>query len=249
MSKAIMKIAQLFVYLKQYYFTIAIIILPVHKIRANPMIKRTKIILASSSTYRQRLLQQLQLDFSCESPDIDENHLPNESATELVLRLAEQKAATVAEKHRHTNTFIIGSDQVAAIEGDILTKPHTHEKAVQQLSLCSAKTVTFHTGLSLFDCNSMTATTLCEDFNVTFRALTPQQIDNYLLREQPYDCAGSFKMEGLGISLFSKLQGNDPNTLIGLPLITLNRLLFEAGIDILTHTSPTETNNPLSDAN
>ena len=192
------------------------------------------IILASSSVYRQALLQRLRLNFTCESPDIDESPLPQEAAKSLVQRLATQKAQTIANNHQYSNTYIIGSDQVATLEGSILSKPHNHKNAVKQLNHCNGKTVSFVTGLCLFNCNTMTANTIVENFSVTFRQLTAIQIENYLRLEEPYDCAGSFKMEGLGISLFKQLQGDDPNSLIGLPLIKLNDLLLEAGIDTLS---------------
>ncbi|NRB41606.1 MAG: septum formation inhibitor Maf [Pseudomonadales bacterium] len=195
--------------------------------------KPAKIILASSSKYRQSLLRQLQLPFNCDNPDIDETAKADENATDLVQRLAEQKAIAIAIKHKHSNTYIIGSDQVATFDQHILNKPHTHENAVKQLQLCNGKAVTFHTGLCLFNCNTMTATTLHDTFNVHFRQLSQDQIEYYLRTEQPYDCAGSFKMEGLGISLFQKLEGDDPNSLIGLPLIKLNHLLLQNGIDTL----------------
>ena len=192
-----------------------------------------KIILASSSIYRQKLLQQLHINFSCESPDIDESIKEQESACELVQRLAYEKACTIAQHHIHTPGFIIGCDQVATLNDKILGKPHTHDNAVKQLLACNGKSVTFLTGLSLFNCKTMQATTVYDSFKVTFRSLSKNQIEFYLQTEKPYDCAGSFKMEGFGISLFEKLEGDDPNSLIGLPLIKLNQLLFDAGFDVL----------------
>lgn len=197
--------------------------------------RSAKIILASSSKYRQQLLQRLQMPFTCDSPEIDESPLINETAEALVHRLAISKATAIANKHAHSNTLVIGSDQVASFNGKILTKPGNFERAHEQLSQCSGNSITFLTGLCLLDCNTLQAHTVIETFTVHFRELTQQQISHYLHKEQPYDCAGSFKMEGLGISLFKKLEGDDPNSLIGLPLIQLNNLLLEAGVDVLAY--------------
>ncbi len=189
------------------------------------------ILLASTSTYRRALLEKLNLEFSCAAPNIDESPYANESPETLVKRLAEAKARALM--HSHPNHLIIGSDQVCAIEGKITGKPHSFEKAKQQLRLASGKVVTFYTGLSLLDSRTQQAATLCEPFDVVFRELSDEEISNYLEMEQPYDCAGSFKCEGLGISLFSQLNGRDPNTLIGLPLIALLELLRAKGVNPL----------------
>ena len=189
------------------------------------------ILLASTSTYRRALLEKLNLEFSCAAPNIDESPYTNESPETLVKRLAEAKARALM--HSHPNHLIIGSDQVCAIEGKITGKPHNFEKAKQQLRLASGKVVTFYTGLSLLDSRTQQAATLCEPFDVVFRELSDEEISNYLEMEQPYDCAGSFKCEGLGISLFSQLNGRDPNTLIGLPLIALLELLRAKGVNPL----------------
>lgn len=189
------------------------------------------ILLASTSTYRRALLEKLNLEFSCAAPNIDESPYPDETAENLVKRLAESKARALM--HSHPNHLIIGSDQVCAIDGTITGKPHTFEKAKQQLRAASGKVVTFYTGLSLLDSRTQQATTLCEPFSVSFRELSDEEISNYLEMEQPYDCAGSFKCEGLGISLFSQLNGRDPNTLIGLPLIALLELLRAKGVNPL----------------
>lgn len=189
------------------------------------------ILLASTSTYRRALLEKLNLEFSCAAPNIDESPYANESPETLVKRLAEAKARALM--HSHPNHLIIGSDQVCAIEGKITGKPHNFEKAKQQLRLASGKVVTFYTGLSLLDSRTQQAATLCETFDVVFRELSDEEISNYLEMEQPYDCAGSFKCEGLGISLFSQLNGRDPNTLIGLPLIALLELLRAKGVNPL----------------
>lgn len=189
------------------------------------------ILLASTSTYRRALLEKLNLEFSCAAPNIDESPYADESAETLVKRLAEAKARALM--HSHPNYLIIGSDQVCAIEGKITGKPHNFENAKRQLRAASSKVVTFYTGLSLLDSRTQQAVTLCEPFEVSFRALSDEEISNYLEMEQPYDCAGSFKCEGLGISLFSQLNGRDPNTLIGLPLIALLELLRAKGVNPL----------------
>ncbi|MDC0920482.1 Maf family protein [Candidatus Thioglobus sp.] len=195
------------------------------------------LILASSSPFRQTLLSKLGLEFSVQSPDIDESRKSGESPEQLVYRLAQDKAREVAKSQCG---LIIASDQVATLQDGlgaqdvVLGKPHTHENAIKQLSACSGNEVTFVTSLCLLNTNSGNIQTIVETYKVAFRALKPEQIDTYLKKEQPYNCAGSFKSEGLGISLFSSLEGRDPNTLIGLPLIQLIKLLENEGIDILS---------------
>jgi len=185
------------------------------------------IILASSSPYRRDLLGRLGLDFTTSSPDIDETALPGELPDALVRRLAEQKARAVGKDR---TGLIIGSDQVATLDGEILGKPGNHENATSQLGKLSGKQVTFHTGLCLLDTHN-DATQVDEvPFTVHFRRLTTGQIERYLENERPYNCAGSFKSEGLGITLFEKLQGDDPTALIGLPLIRLTAMLEKAGV-------------------
>ncbi|GBU11904.1 m(7)GTP pyrophosphatase [Enterobacterales bacterium] len=171
------------------------------------------------------------LSFACAAPDIDESPRPGELPAGLVQRLAEAKARALVPSY--PDHYIIGSDQVCAIKGQITGKPHTFDNALLQLQAASGQTVTFYTGLSLVDSDTGEAQTLCETFDVTFRKLTEAEIRGYLLAEQPYDCAGSFKCEGLGISLFERLSGKDPNTLIGLPVITLLASLREKGINPL----------------
>jgi len=190
-----------------------------------------KILLASSSVYRRQLLGKLGFNFIWESPDIDESPLPNEPPAALVQRLAEAKARQLA--NRYTDCLIIGSDQVATIDNQILGKPHTHENAFAQLASFRNREVTFMTGLCLFNPSTKHNQSSAENYKVRFRNLTDSQIENYLRREQPYDCAGSFKSEGLGICLFEQLEGEDFNTLIGLPLITLTRMLANEGMDPL----------------
>ncbi len=174
---------------------------------------------------------KLGLPFVCAAPNIDESPIDNETPQQLVARLAEQKAQAVAADH--PNSLIIGSDQVAILDGDIIGKPGDHAHAIKQLSRASGKTVTFHTGLSLYNSHTQLSQTEVVPFTVHFRELTASQIENYLQKEQPYNCAGSFKSEGLGISLFEKLEGDDPNTLIGLPLIRLIKMLENQGVKII----------------
>ena len=189
------------------------------------------LVLASTSPYRKELLQRLGLEFTTAAPNVDEAHLPGESPEHLVRRLAEEKARAVAKQF--PNALIIGSDQVAVIDTEILTKPGTHENAVNQLQRCSGQTVTFLTGLCLLNTRSGKAQIEVIPFRVHFRPLSSGQIENYLRREQPYNCAGSFKSEGLGIALFERLEGNDPAALIGLPLICLTRMLEMEGVRVI----------------
>lgn len=189
------------------------------------------ILLASGSAYRRQLLSKLGLNFSWESPDIDESPLAEETPAALVQRLAETKARHLA-KH-YPNHLIIGSDQVATIDNQILGKPHNHEKAFAQLASFRNREVVFMTGLCLFNSSINRIQSSVENYKVRFRDLTESQLENYLSREQPYDCAGSFKVEGLGICLFEQLEGADFNTLIGLPLIALTRMLANEGMDPL----------------
>jgi len=177
------------------------------------------------------ILDKLSLPYSCVSPDIDESALANEIPTELVARLATAKAAKVAETH--TDALIIGSDQVAVLGNEVLGKPGSHERAVEQLHKLSGQTVTFLTGLSLLNSRTGTCQTEVVPFRVFFRQLTAEMIEHYLRAETPYNCAGSFKSEALGIVLFDKLEGEDPNTLIGLPLIRLVRMLEKEAVTVL----------------
>ena len=188
------------------------------------------LILGSTSPFRAEILQKLCVSFDTAAPDIDESPQANETPTELVKRLSISKARKVAEAH--PAALIIGSDQVACVDQQILGKPHSHEKAIEQLRFLSGKVVSFHTGLCLFNSESGDTQSTVEVFKVHFRALTDDQIERYLQNEQPYNCAGSFKSEALGISLFKKLEGDDPNTLIGLPLIRLVEFLSNQGLQI-----------------
>ncbi len=193
------------------------------------------ILLASSSRYRKQLLEKLELPFQCASPDIDESILDSESPENYVLRLAISKAKALAKEY--PNHLIIGSDQCAVIEIDqqkkILGKPHTVENAVNQLSQSSGRVVTFLTGLCVYNSAIQKEVSLVEPFMVHFRDLNRAQIERYVAQEMPLDCAGSFKSEGLGIRLFKALEGRDPNSLIGLPLIALVDLLEQQGIQVV----------------
>ena len=189
------------------------------------------ILLASSSPYRRELLAKLALPFEWTSPSIGETALIKENADDLVTRLAQDKArALAADYPRH---LIIGSDQVALLDSEILGKPNNYERAFAQLKAASAKQVIFKTGLCLLNATTHQIQICVEEFSVFFRELSDEQIHNYLIYETPYDCAGSFKCEGLGIALFNKLSGDDPNTLIGLPLIRLVEMLKREGVDPL----------------
>jgi MAF protein len=190
-----------------------------------------QLILGSSSPFRAELLTKLGLTFIQSSPDIDETPVADETPTDLVQRLAEAKAREIARSY--PEALIIGSDQVAVIDGDILGKPGNHDNAMRQLKRASGREVTFLTGLTLYNARSGAMQSVVEPFSVYFRKLSDEQIDFYLKQEQPYQCAGSFKSEGFGISLFSKLEGDDPNALIGLPLIRLIDMLQQQGIDVL----------------
>ncbi len=188
------------------------------------------IILGSTSPFRRNLLKKLCIDFTTAAPDIDEKALPGESPAELVSRLAVEKAAAVSA--RHPNALIIGSDQVASIDQQILGKPGNREGAIDQLLAASGRCVTFYTGLCLLNSASGRKQVTCETFHVHFRSLGRHQIERYIDQERPYECAGSFKSEGLGISLFERLEGDDPNTLIGLPLIQLVSMLGNEGVQV-----------------
>jgi MAF protein len=193
------------------------------------------LLLASSSAYRKQLLEKLQLPFTCASPDIDESIRLDESPHNYVQRLAIEKAKAL--KDDFPNHIIIGSDQCAVLEAKgqqyVLGKPDTVENAIQQLSQASGQSVTFLTGLCVYNSATQQEISLVEPFIVHFRNLTRTQIERYIDQENPLDCAGSFKSEGLGIRLFSALEGRDPNSLIGLPLIALVDLLEQQGIQVL----------------
>ena len=192
--------------------------------------KNKPLILASSSIYRQQLLQRLRLPFTAVSPDIDESPLSGELPPQTALRLAEQKARALAQ--RFPDALIIGSDQVAVLHGQAVSKPGNHDNAVKQLTAASGNAVLFHTALCLLDSGTNNIQSKIVSIEVKFRTLSPAQIERYLLAEMPYDCAGSAKSEGLGIALIEYIRSDDPNSLIGLPLIELTTMLIAAGISI-----------------
>ena len=193
-----------------------------------------KLILGSTSPFRKELLDRLQIDFSCASPDVDETPVENESIEAMVMRLSELKAEAVAEQIKGQDALIIGSDQSAVLNGKPLTKPGNFENAVKQLTEASGQRIVFQTGLCLLNTRTGKKQTICEPYTVVFKKLSTQTIERYLEKEEPYNCAGSFKSEGLGIALFEKFEGEDPNSLIGLPLIKLVGMLENEGIGILT---------------
>lgn len=189
------------------------------------------LVLASTSPFRRELLARLALPFLTAAPDVDEARLPGEGPQALVTRLAEAKAREVGRAH--PGALVIGSDQVACIDGAILGKPGDRARAIAQLTQAAGRVVTFYTGLCLLDTRGGQAEVVCEPFRVHFRDLTARQIAAYVDRERPFNCAGSFKSEGLGIVLFERLEGDDPNALIGLPLIRLVAMLEQAGVEVL----------------
>lgn len=188
------------------------------------------IILASSSIYRKELLERLNLKFTCVSPDIDETQLKNENIVDLVKRLALEKAKAVANMGEQG--LIIASDQALACNKQILGKPGNIKNAIKQLTMMSSQTITFQTSLCVYDTKTQEYQLDVIPFTVYMRKLTEQEIARYLETEQPFNCAGSFKSEGLGITLFEKMEGEDPNALIGLPLIRLCEFLRQLGIEL-----------------
>lgn len=189
------------------------------------------IVLGSSSPFRKALLEKLDLEFTTDSPDIDETPLDGEQPEAMVARLAKLKAHAIAE--RHPNSLIIASDQCATLDGEIIGKPGDHETAIEQLNKASGRAVTFYTSLCILNSGSEQLEERVEPFHVYFRELGETQIENYLRKEEPYNCAGSFKSEGLGIALFERMEGKDPNTLVGLPLIELIKILGKFGVDVI----------------
>jgi len=189
------------------------------------------IILASSSPFRKELLERLNLPFECHSPEVDESMQSGEIAEAYVCRLARQKAQTIA--NQFPEAVIIGSDQCALLDDQILGKPGDHNNALKQLKAAQGKSVIFHTGLCVMQVSSGFSETDDIQFQVKFRNLNDQQLSHYLEVEQPYQCAGSFKSEGYGAALLDHMQGDDPTALIGLPLIRLVGMLENAGITII----------------
>ncbi|MCE1238540.1 MAG: Maf-like protein [Azonexaceae bacterium] len=190
-----------------------------------------EIILASTSPYRRELLGRLGLPFSVANPQTDESPLPGETPEALALRLSEAKARAVATAH--PRALIIGSDQVATVDGKIYGKPGDHSRAVQQLRELSGKTVNFFTGLCLYNAATGEAEVRGVPTLVAFRTLSDDEIEHYLRREPAYNCAGSAKSEGLGIALLQSMRGDDPNALVGLPLIALCDMLRRQGVAVL----------------
>jgi len=190
-----------------------------------------KIVLGSTSPFRKALLERLCIDFVCDSPDIDETPLLDEPITEMVVRLAIEKARAISD--RHPGSLIIGSDQSAMLNGEKLSKPGNFDNAFQQLTRASGQKITFQTGLCLLNTATGNVQSCCVPYTVVFKELSAKMIESYLRKEQPYNCAGSFKSEGLGIALFERFEGDDPNALIGLPLIQLVNFLGNEGFSIL----------------
>ena len=186
------------------------------------------LVLASTSPYRSELLKRLQIPFITASPDVDETPLPYETARATSIRLSQEKAAAVAAQY--PDALIIGSDQVALLDGIQIGKPLIHENAVRQLRSMSGKTTCFYTALTLLNTKSGHMQTEVAENHVTLRDLDDAEIEAYLQKEQPYNCAGSAKSEGLGIALIGSMSGNDPNALIGLPLILLTKMLRREGM-------------------
>ncbi|WP_448564301.1 Maf family protein [Thalassotalea ganghwensis] len=189
------------------------------------------LVLGSTSPFRQALLKKFNLPFITAKPNVDESALANESPEQLVERLAISKAKAVAAQH--PNSLIIGSDQVAVCNGEVLGKPHTVENAIKQLSSFNGQVVTFLTGLCVYDTDSQRYESVVEPFSVHFKRSSLSEIESYVNAEMPLNCAGSFKSEGLGICLFERLEGDDPNSLIGLPLIKLTELLARFDVNVL----------------
>jgi septum formation protein len=189
------------------------------------------LVLASTSPYRRELLQKLGLPFETAAPGVPEGSRENEPPEALAPRLATEKALAVAQ--RFSGHLVIGSDQVAALDGELLGKPLTRENAVRQLRKASGRAVRFYTALCVVDSATGEARTDLDLCTVVFRSLALEQIERYVDRERPLDCAGAFKSEGLGIALFERIEGDDPNALVGLPLIRLIRLLEGFGVAVL----------------
>jgi len=189
------------------------------------------VVLASSSVYRRGLLARLLPDFECLTPAVDEQRLAGESPPDLATRLALEKAQTCAAQR--PEAIIIGSDQVPALGDEILHKPGTHERAIQQLQRCSGQAVIFHTAVAIIGPDSATPGRHIDETIVRFRNLTDDEIEGYLQLDQPYDCAGSFKVESRGVALFDSIESSDPTGLQGLPLIWVAARLRERGVTLL----------------
>ena len=190
-----------------------------------------RLILASASRYRRDLLERMRLRFDVVAPNVDETPLPGEAAERTALRLAEVKARAVAQPGQ--DALIIGSDQVAVMDEQVLGKPGTHDNAVRQLGAMRGKIVIFHTALCLYNCASGAVQIANVPTTVVFRDFSDAQIERYLTIERPYDCAGSAKIEGLGIALVERVVSDDPTALIGLPLMQLISMLRNEGFEVI----------------
>jgi septum formation protein len=195
------------------------------------MTPKPRLVLASTSPYRRALLQRLGIEFSVANPEVAEERRPGEAPENMAGRLAEAKARAVARQF--PDSLIVGSDQVAASDSQILGKPLTHENAARQLSALSGRKAVFHTAVCVHNTRTGVTRVRVVPCRVTFRRLDAAAIERYLAREQPYDCAGSARSEGLGIALIAKIESEDPSALVGLPLIALVDLLHEQGLDVL----------------
>jgi 7-methyl-GTP pyrophosphatase len=191
----------------------------------------SRLVLASTSPYRRKLLERLRVPFDVLAPGVDETPLPGESPAALTLRLAIAKAQAVGKIHREA--IVIGSDQVAALDGEALSKPEVHDRAVAQLRRMRGRRVEFLTALAVHRESAGKTVSRTVSYVVEFRNFSDRQLEAYLRAEQPYDCAGSAKADGLGIALIHRMSGDDPNALIGLPLIALVELLAEHGFEVL----------------
>lgn len=189
------------------------------------------LILASSSIYRRELLTHLQIPFTCISPEVDETPLADEAPEETALRLAQVKARKIG--YDHLDALVIGCDQVATLDGIQLGKPLNHDNATKQLRMMRGREVTFHSALCLYNAATKSMQAEVVPYVVQFRDLSDAQIENYLVKEQPYHCAGSAKSEGLGIAIIERMIGEDPNALIGLPLIKLVSMLKNEGVYVI----------------
>jgi len=189
------------------------------------------LILASSSIYRRELLTRLCIPFSVESPEVDETPFLQEAPERTALRLAEAKARKVGQHHQ--NALIIGCDQVAVLDGIQLGKPLVHDVAMHQLRMMQGRSVVFHSAICLYNSHTGHLQSAIAPYEVKFRQLDDNEIERYLIKEQPYHCAGSAKSEGLGIALIEHMRGDDPNALIGLPLITLISMLKHEGVNVI----------------
>lgn len=191
-----------------------------------------RLVLASSSPFRKMLLERLSVPFEVANPDIDESPIEGEGPTALVERLAIEKAKAVASVYTHS--LIIGSDQVALHGHTIVGKPLSHERAVSQLREASGRKISLYTGLCLINTTTMGVQSEVVPFTVHFKTLSEEVIEAYLLKEKPYNCAGSVRAEGLGVTLLSRFEGDDPNALIGLPLISLVTMLENEGFNLFS---------------